>query len=240
MNTSNCITDRSHWDEYWKNFRFDKISRKVFFEKYMPRLRRGASFIEIGGFPGIFATYFYKQGVKDVSILDFYIDDSVVRRLEEQNQLPLHTIQCICADLFAFSPDKRYDVVFSLGFIEHFQDTRDVIERHVNLLSEKGQLLILIPNFLGLNGKIQARYDKENLDAHNLKSMEIPHLKEIMRSFGLHDISIEYIGRPVLWLEPKPQNREHLKKIKLLSYAAKLFPVKGRFLSPFIAIYARK
>jgi trans-aconitate methyltransferase len=101
----------------------------------------------------------------------------IVRNFEKINGLPENAIQCIHTDFFSFTPERRYDIVFSSGFIEHFEDTGDVIKRHVDLLSDDGQLLILIPNFLGLNGMIQRRLDRENLEAHNLKSMEIPYLK---------------------------------------------------------------
>ena len=240
MQANNKITDEAHWGEYWKNYRFDEIPRDVVFEKYMIKLTRGSSFIEIGGFPGIFAAYFHKRGIRDVSILDFHMNEDIVRKLEKQNGLLNHTIQCIQADFFNFETDKKYDIVFSSGFAEHFQDTADVIRRHVNLMSKNGQLLILIPNFRGLNGKIQARYDKENLNAHNLKSMEINYLKEIMKPYGFYDLSVEYIGKPMVWLEPKPENSKYRPRIKGLSYFLKLFPIKGRLLSPFIAIYARK
>jgi 2-polyprenyl-3-methyl-5-hydroxy-6-metoxy-1,4-benzoquinol methylase len=240
MNDQNKITDEAHWDKYWANYRYDEIPKKVVFEKFMPRLCKGHSFIEIGGFPGLFSAYFYHHGIRDVTLLDFHMQTDIVRQLEKNNQLPENSIKCIHADFFSFTPEKKYDVVFSSGFIEHFEDTRDVIRRHVDLMSEQGQLLILIPNFLGLNGKIQQRFDQENLEAHNLKSMEIPYLKEIMQSFSLHDLSVSYIGKPMLWLEPKPGTQGKRKWIKRLSYFVKLFPVKGRWLSPFIAIYARK
>lgn len=240
MQTPNNITNEAHWDEYWRNYRFDNIPREVVFEKYMIKLTRGSSCIEIGGFPGIFAAYFYKRGIRDVSILDFHMNECIVRKLEEQNGLPQNTIQCIQADFLNFETDKTYDIVFSSGFIEHFQNTEDIIHRHVRLMSKNGQLLILIPNFLGLNGKIQAKYDPENLASHNLKSMEIGYLKKIMESYGFYDYSVEYIGKPMLWLEPKPQNTPYRKRVKALNYLSKLFPVKGRLLSPFIAIYARK
>ncbi len=236
----NNFTDKAHWEEYWKNYRYDKVPRKVVFEKFVPKLTTGNNLIEIGGFPGVFSAYFYRQGIRDVTILDFYINTGIVRKFEEINDLPGGSIQCIESDFFAFATDKRYDVVFSSGFIEHFEDTENVIKRHVDLLSEQGQLLILIPNFLGLNGKIQRRFDKENLEAHNLKSMEIPRLKEIMRRFELRDTSVDYLGKPMVWLEPKPENRGKRKWVKTLSYAIKLAPVKGKFLSPYIAIYARK
>lgn len=240
MQANNKITDEAHWEEYWRNYRFDKIPRDVVFEKYMIKLTRGSNFIEIGGFPGIFAAYFHKRGIRDVSILDFHMNETIVWKLEEQNGLPQNTIQCIQADFFNFESEKVYDIVFSSGFVEHFQDTADVIRRHVNLMSKNGQLLILIPNFLGLNGKIQARYDKANLDAHNLRSMEINYLKEIMKPYGFYKLSVEYIGMPMVWLEPKPENGKYRQRIKALSYFLKLFPVRGRLLSPFIAIYARK
>lgn len=240
MKGNNYITDKEFWDNYWLNYQYDKIPQKVVFEKFMPKLTRGINFIEIGGFPGVNAAYFYQRGIRDVTILDFHINREIVRNFEKINDLPEGTIQCIDSDFFAFSSEKKYDVVFSSGFIEHFEDTRDVIARHVELLSEKGQLLIIIPNFLGLNGEIQRKYDKENLDAHNLQSMKISRMKEIMRSFNLDDVSVDYLGKPMLWLEPKPENRKRRKWVKMLSYTVKLFPVKGKFLSPYIAIYARK
>ncbi|MEA4919242.1 hypothetical protein SDC9_139731 [bioreactor metagenome] len=240
MKENNNITDKEYWDNYWNNYQYDKIPKKVVFEGFMPKLTWGQDFIEIGGFPGVFAAYFYQRGIHDVTILDFHINEDIVRNFEKINGLPEGAIRCIDNDFFAFSSDRKYDIVFSSGFIEHFEDTQDVIKRHVDLLSERGQLLILIPNFLGLNGKIQQWYDRDNLEAHNLRSMEIPRLKEIMDSFNLQDISIEYIGKPMLWLEPKPENRNRRKWVKMMSYAIKLFPVKGKLLSPYIAIYARK
>lgn len=240
MKEPNKITDEAHWKSYWDNYRYDEIPKKVIFEKFMPRLREGKNFIEIGGFPGIFSAYFYHQGIRDVTLLDYYMQTDIVRRGEKNNGLPENSIRCIHADFFSYTPERQYDVVFSSGFVEHFEDTRDVIKRHVDLLSDEGQLLILIPNFLGLNGMIQRRLDRENLEAHNLKSMEISYLKEIIQTFDLHDVSVDYLGKPMLWLEPKPENRRKRKWVKILSYLVKLFPVKGRWLSPFIAIYARK
>jgi hypothetical protein len=154
--------------------------------------------------------------------------------------MPLNSIKCINADFLSFHSERKYDIVFSSGFIEHFEDTADVISRHVELLSENGQLLIIIPNFLGLNGSIQRWFDKQNLDAHNLNSMDISILEMVMKGFNLKDLTVDYIGKPMLWLEPKPENKSKRKWIKMLSYVVKLFPIKSRFLSPFIAIYARK
>lgn len=237
---SNNITDQAHWDSYWSNFQFEKVPNKVVFHKFTDRLCQGKSFIEIGGFPGIFAAYLFNKGIQDVTVLDFYMNTDIVRKFEQKNQIPQDTIKCIHGDFFEFTPTRTYDVVFSCGFAEHFQNTEDVIKRHINLMSDDGQLLILIPNFLGLNGAIQRKFDKENLDVHNLNSMSLEFLKKIMQTSGLKDINVDYLGKPMLWLEPKPENMKYLKLIKFFSYFIKLFPIKGGFLSPYIAIYARK
>ena len=240
MTKNSSITNKEYWDNYWTNYQYDDVPKKVVFAPFVPRLSKGKTFIEIGGFPGTFAAYFYQQGISDVTILDYHINEKAVREFERKNNIPEKSIRCIEHDFLTFSPDRSYDVVFSSGFIEHFEDIQDVIRRHVNILSEKGQLLMLIPNFLGLNGKLQRLFDKENIDAHNLQSMELAYLKEIMSTFGLRNVSIDYIGKPMVWLEPKPENHNKRKWVKMLSYAIKLFPIKGRFLSPFIAIYATK
>src|SRR5690554_4610088 len=138
--TRNDFTDKAHWSRYWQNYRYDQIPTKMVFEPFVGRLVKGKSFIEIGGFPGIYAAYFYRKGVKDTSILDFHIDSHVVRQLEKANGLPEGAIRCIEGDFFAFTPDRTYDVVFSSGFAEHFEDTEDVIRRHAELLSKEGQL----------------------------------------------------------------------------------------------------
>ena len=45
-----------------------------------------------------------------------------------------------------------YDVVYSLGLIEHFVDRVSIVERHVRLARPGGLLILGVPNFRGLTG----------------------------------------------------------------------------------------
>jgi hypothetical protein len=108
------------------------------------------------------------------------------------------------------------------------------------LLSENGKLLIVIPNFRGLNGLVQYVFDRKNLRAHNLSSMKIKRLKNIVLDIGLKNITVEYSRKPMIWLEPGVAGTLIRKIIKLFSHALKLFPLKCRLLSPYIIIYAEK
>lgn len=174
--------------------------------------------------------------------MDFYIDQEVIHKVERQNRIPESTIKTIEADFLKFQTDKRYDIVFSLGFIEHFQDTKDIIARHTELLAENGQLLIILPNLRGINGAIQYLFDRANLRIHNLNSMIPARLEQICKELGLKNIQVEYTPKPMVWLEPKPGLKAKAGKVltKTLSYALKLFPIKCRLLSPYIVISAQK
>jgi SAM-dependent methyltransferase len=238
---TNTLTDRNYWREYWKNYQYEKVPRKMFFDKYLPHNVLRKTFLEIGGFPGTTSIYFHKKYNCSVSLLDFYIDKEIVNGMEIANDVPKETIECIECDFFDFTPKHLYDMVFSLGFIEHFNDTQDVIKRHVNLLAPNGHLLIVLPNFLGLNGWIQRCFDRESFEAHNLKSMEKNRLKEIMNQFNLDNVRIEYTRKPIVWLEPKPTISRILRLlVKMFSYVLKLIPIRSLLLSPYIVISADK
>ena len=239
---SNNLTDRNFWKNYWKNYQYEKVSDKLIYNKYIDKLNKNERFIEIGGFPGINAVALYKRGFKDLTILDFYIDDEIINGLENKNGLPVGTIRSIESDFFKMGQTQKYDIVFSNGFIEHFEDTKDVIKRHVDILNDKGNLLLVLPNLRGVNGWIQFLFDKRNYDAHNLNAMNLSKLKIIAKELGLKDIEINYTSKPMVWLEPRPGmgNKILREAIHLFSLFLKLFPFKCRLLSPYIIIFAKK
>lgn len=236
----NNYTDKEFWDNYWANYEFEKMPNEVPFIEYMPLLKGGNSFIEIGGFPGTMATYFYKNGIADVTILDYILNKEVIHKVEEMYHIPANTVKSIEADFFNYHSEKVYDIVFSYGFIEHFEDVKDVIERHVKLVAPNGKLLIVLPNFRGINGWIQKIFDIENLNCHNLKSMEFSLLKNIMNELAVKNVRIEYTRKPMLWLRPNKGSKLTHLFVKFLSYFLKLFPVKNKCISPFIVIYGEK
>jgi len=237
----NELTDRDHWANYWSNYKYEKIPAKTIYDKYIHNLK-GDSFIEIGGFPGINAAYFYKKICKDVTLLDFYVDKAIVGKFEQINSIPTGSIKCIESDFFLFEGARTYDIVFSMGFIEHFENTKDVIDRHIRLLSDTGRLLIILPNLRGLNGCVQWLFDRKNLYSHNLESMKIDNLKTILKLSGLPIWKVEYTRKPMVWLEPKAgvQNAIMRKLIKGFSYFIKLFPIKSRLFSPYIILTASR
>lgn len=242
MTNSHSLTDRSFWAHYWRNYRPRPVAPLLHYDKYLQQVPKGSGFVEIGGFPGEHALRFYALRQCEVSLLDFYIDDQIANALERVNGVDPGTIRTIESDFFTAQPDLLFDVVFSDGFIEHFDDTADVVARHVAMLAPGGTLLLIVPNLRGINGWVQRWFDPANLAIHNLECMKPRLLRSILESLPLTDCEVVYSGKPMVWLEKRPGRVAALKRVmvKMLSMAIKLFPRNNRLFSPYILLFARK
>lgn len=239
----NKLSDRDNWANSWSKFKPSIIPNTHFIEKYLANKNlEDKKFIEIGGFPGTMSAFFYKKYRADVKFIDFFIDESIVKSIESINGIPSNSLKYLEIDFFDYTTDEKFDLVYSSGFIEHFIDIDDVIKRHVSLLNENGELLILLPNFKGINGWIQRKFDKPSYDIHNIQSMDINYLTPIMQSFDLRNLKIEFSDKPMFWLSKQDKKFNKLIRIivKFASYIVKLFPFKSKIISPFIVISAQK
>ena len=244
MNTSSAEeikTERDFWISYWEGYQPSFIKNVLFEEIFAKINAKDKDFIEIGGFPGTFCCYFNRNLGANVTLLDYIILPKIVNELESINHLEKGTINLIEADFLTYNSDKEYDIVLSAGFIEHFSNTKHMISQHIKLLKNDGLLFISLPNFLGLNGLIQKRFDPENLAIHYLPSMEIQNLKSICEELGVKNLKIQYYGKPSIWVEKTSKANPLAKKfIKLANKLISFIPIYNKFFSPFILISGSK
>jgi trans-aconitate methyltransferase len=90
--------------------------------------------IELGGFPGYYAVFLKKYFKLDVTLLDYFVHEPVTNELLKANGLKPADINIIETDLFKYSPEQQFDLVLSCGLIEHFNDTGDIINRHISFV----------------------------------------------------------------------------------------------------------
>ena len=81
-----------------------------------------------------------------------------------------------------------------MGFIEHFINFRDIMDNHLNLLENKGRLLLMIPNKKGLRRLYGYLCDYDNLKKHNLKCMDKSIFIHLQRRTILKIIFNDYVG----------------------------------------------
>ena len=246
----NLLTDREFWVKYWESKRGLAVTiprNYVFSEELVGIIDRNGvqSAIELGGFPGYYAVFLKKYFNLEVTLLDYFIHEPVTDSLLKANGLKSDDIYIIETDLFKYAPEKTYDLVLSCGLIEHFNDTEDIINRHINFVKPGGTLFITLPNFKALNGWFQKSFDKENYDKHNISCMDPELLAEICRQAGLEVIQSRYFGRFSIWLENQHEKPAAVRLLKKATWIAgkvltKLIPFDSKNLSPYIILEARK
>lgn len=240
----NELTNFEFWENGWKSSKVMFVPKSLYFDKYIiENFVKNKSIIEIGGYPGLILAFIKLKYNSNVHLLDYYVDQDLINNIESCNGLPKNSIQLINTDFFKYKTEQKFDFVFSNGFIEHFADTDDVIKRHIDLMSNKSQLLILLPNLRGLNGLIHKWFDPEIYNIHNIQSMDLVFLKNIMNQYNLSNVKVEYINKPMVWISSnkKTIRRKITKKIvRMVSFFIKLFPIPCKFLSAYIVISAIK
>jgi SAM-dependent methyltransferase len=243
------LTTKKFWKNYWTNEKLDFLTkRKPYFadllKKKIKKSGRKLRFVEIGGFPGIYSFYAVKRLNCSSTLLDYFIDNKILKKLAENRGMDLTDIDIIDKDVFKYQPKKKFDIVFSSGFIEHFEDPEKVIQKHIDLLKPKGLLLITIPNFLGLNGYLQKRYDRELYNQHNIETMKLAKINRILKKLSLPEYKIYYYGNSGVWFEDLSNRPIYLKLLVyffyILRFPLQFLDINSKFLSPHIVIEARK
>jgi SAM-dependent methyltransferase len=246
----NLLTDRAFWVDYWERKKglSTVIKSNYLFSKQLASIieNRGVrTAIELGGFPGYYAVFLKKYFKLDVTLLDYFVHQPVTNDLLKANGLKPADIHIIETDLFKYDPEQQFDLVLSCGLIEHFNDTADIINRHISFVKPGGTLFITLPNFKAVNGWFQKNYDKENYDKHNIDCMDPAFLADICKKAGLEVVQSRYFGRFSVWLENESQNSLGTRLLKQSIWIGgkvltKLIPFDSKQLSPYIILEAKK
>jgi len=257
MKESNNLTTNTYWDRCYKGEkntgqRIDIFSEmpsselNVYFRKNLPKDKK-FKFLEIGCAPGRWMHYFYSNFNYCVEGIEYTPNGA---KLTRSNLSTLGVDNVIYEqDLFNNSLNKNsYDLVFSAGFIEHFNDPSLVIEKHLGLLKKGGYLVLEVPNFRGFNGFFQKITDKSLLEIHNLNIMNLDFFKNIAEKHDLEIVDISYVGKINFGLFLGNKFLIYIGQV-IQFFINKLYFILGKrifisdnkFFSPYIvAVYVKK
>ncbi len=247
---ANQLTDRQFWTNYWesKPDLVILIEKNYLFHQQLEEIvktNKVQTAIELGGFPGYYSIFLYKYLGVSTTLFDYFIHPDILKKVLNKNGLDESEIPVIENDVFHYHPEQKYDLVLSCGLIEHFKDTKDIIERHLEFLKPGGTLFITLPNFRSVNGWVQKTFDRDNYLKHYIECMDTKYLAAILEEVGMKSIKSSYFGRYSVWLENKDQKSGTTKAfIKTIWFIGKVFtkllPIESKFLSPYIVLEARK
>ena len=173
---SNRLTSFAFWDSIHSRIERTRLPDGLrASERNVRRLLRryikpGSRVMEIGFAPGRTLLWTATALGASVSGVDFSpAGVAAARLIFDEHKIPCD-MRCEDVDTHTFSKGT-FDIVFSLGFVEHFQDVSSLIVRHAELARVGGTVIIVIPRYDGLYRRLQAALDPSNLALHNLSIM---------------------------------------------------------------------
>jgi SAM-dependent methyltransferase len=256
--TSRRLSDRNYWEGVNSKLRNSEIPETVanhVFWDLLPRYVQkphGATVVEIGSAPGSNLVGFYRRfGYSPFGIE--YTSSGVATNQEVFRQHGLDPEAVIHADLF--DEDRlrdyreRFDVVYSRGLIEHFEDPNAAVRRHVDLLAHSGILIITIPNLQGLNWLLCKISCPDLLAIHNLSIMNSARWLALFEGMGLTQLYSGYCGVIDLGLvDGGPRSSKlgdrFLQTLRVANYflrsPAEFLRVETRLVSPHLIYIGKK
>lgn len=230
------LTEKKYWEDRWDRIRLPAIiepttkhpiAKEVLcvFQEFLPTEKLSA--VEIGGAPGQWVAYLSKYHGYETSVIE-YSETGCQKTMENFDLLGLN-VNVYKQDFFGdLSSLPRFDLVLSMGFIEHFNDLDDVFRRHVNLLKKGGILALGVPNFGGISQKVLARMAPDMLSRHNIEAMDLKNWSTLESMYGLTPLFKGYIGG----FEPKYLKTCEHRTLKNLSIRY-FFKMLHSLMSPF-------
>lgn len=206
--SKNKLTDSNYWDNNWnkKNYSFYDIFKNIFvginnydfyslFRKYSSKKKKYFIF-EVGCAPANYLIYLKKRFGFNISGIEYSKEGYLqVKNNFHKNQI---ADKIIFGDFFDYDFLKRnkekYDIVYSIGFIEHFENPKNAIEKHFEILKNNGICIISIPNLNGVNSLLT---EKKILDVHNRKIMDLKRLRKLFSKYEI--LELRYGGGLFNW-----------------------------------------
>lgn len=190
------LTSKKYWQDYYEASSEDResiikvCSNYDYFWNILIKSCKEApkSILEIGAFPGRYLAYLSSvYGVYPTG-LDFNPDEEKFSR--SLLAMGVKDFEYICADFLAHQPQQEYDLVISNGFIEHFTNYNEVLDKHAAYLKKGGAMLVMIPNKRFSRSLYGSLVDKKNQEAHNLSCMKL----SVFRDFAWRNkLTIKYL-----------------------------------------------
>lgn len=237
--TDDTFVLQEYWDNGYENLELfeakDNLTKwlDVHFYSKFP-ISEQQTLMEIGCYPGRYLIGFAKHHFK-VSGIDLTPHIKRLNAWFQSNKL--NYSEFVNESVLTYQPNKKFDVVCSFGFIEHFANYKEIIQKHIDW--SKHIVIITTPNF---RGKIQYRlhrfFDKENLDRHNVEAMNPDEWKELLEKQGYTVTFCGYFGGYDFWYDSKVSLPKYLLRVFYKQIINRILKVVLRFDSKHFSAFA--
>ncbi len=193
------------------------------------------TFIEIGASPGRNMVYFNRVFKYQVTGLDYV--DNFDECQQNMAQSKVNTYSLINQDLFEYKPEQQYDVVFSSGFIEHFDDWKKAMDAIQKFVKPGGYVITSCPHYRGFHYIIRKLLTPDIFSYHNLEMMKPSAFKDYYQNKQVEPLYCNYFGLFDYWDQHAykyPLRRLVTRVLEKISSYCKGVNIPNRFFSPHV------
>jgi SAM-dependent methyltransferase len=234
---------KNYWNSIWKKLPPVERYKGPVHEQH-PVLSRflshagGGDAIEIGCGTGNYMIYINKEFGYRVDGLDYSDNMEYVRANLLYNGI--EDSELFRADFFEFAPARKYDLVLSGGFAEHFDDHELVVRKHAEWAKPGGLVVVIVPNLTHIHRLLCGWFAPEVLHIHRFPLMRRSVMRQTLEKAGLRVLHCEYhkTFRPTYNL---PKIIDFLvRALRKLLQISGLDDISNRFASPYLISVSRK
>lgn len=220
-----------------------------YFDKYLPK-RPDWTALEVGACPGGHLLALARNhGYRPVA-LDYLPDvQDLPERFKDHG---INNLEVIEADFLTFETDRRFNIVMSFGFLEHFENPMDILVRHWKLVAPGGLLLIGVPIFGPLQMLLRRLVLTPEklawtLGAHNREIMNLKVLRDSCRSLpGCAEVVMaSHVREMEMWFS---RSDAHVRRgrvwilylWKIIALLPKWLHVSCKLFSPYALVISQR
>ena len=202
------ITDKQYRDKQYeyhdfqtlKSYRNDPISQLII--KFLKNNIIN-SVIEIGCYPGRYLEIFWKKWI-EINGIDYTEKiDTMIHDFQKKQ----YKIWNFFKEYFPFKWLKKYWLVCSFWFIEHFENYEEIIIEHIKIVEDWWYIMITVPNFkYWFQNRFHKNFDKKNYSNHNIQSMNPDNWQRILENKWFWYINKWFIWWFDFWFEREKRN----------------------------------
>lgn len=203
-------------------------------------------YMEIGGAPGSIMAFMNKSHNLSVSTVDFTEKEKVSEYLRDRRVENFKVYQDDFSTFDVRQHHRKYDIVASWGFLEHFGKTTAAkfIEKQKDMVTEGGYFIVEIPNIRKIFWLLYRIFNRRLLRIHNLEVMNLEWLKRcVVKGCNFELLYASY------YFAMNPQNEYFVKHARIRKICEKVVAFfEGKnfdddfksWFFPYIVIIAKK
>lgn len=252
MQKERRLTDQAYWQaQQQKTIRLPQGGGQPSWYRHIERYllpSTECSCLEIGVVPGATLLFIAKQLGYACTGIDF--SDSVNSLADAFTEQEVEA-EFIQQDFFTWETDRQFDFVYSCGFIEHFENYQQVLERHWSLVKPGGMLLVSVPTLPIVQRLIRfffytRKKMKDILDVHNIEIMSLDRLENVMEHLPQSEvIASSYISEMTVWFGPQTAGvrqwtNSFFVPLRFIEKTIRRLGISSRWFSPEAFVFVRK